>query len=151
MEEFWLWKPGPPYNKLEQASVERQRFAPEIIIKIPEESYNGGDIVILNPVGDDYLHGKIVGENGITAYYDHGILHNVEGPAIITNIGNTVNISEITNIGGSRHFYFQHGVLHRIGGPAIVDRYWCEFWENGQLISAHGESRMRDLMHLINS
>lgn len=58
-------------------------------------------------------------DDGEQLWYQHGVLHREDGPAI-----------EFAD--GSKEWYFR-GLMHRIGGPALEDIYGNDEWcLNGQ-------------------
>ena len=97
------------------------------------------------------INGKEVDIFGITRWYKDGLLHRVDGPAVIGTRG-----SEAWYFEGLKHrfdgpaFYdkdgregwYIHGVLHREGGPALVSIRHMEWWNNGTLHREDGPARI---------
>ena len=63
----------------------------------------------------------IIYDNGMSVWYEHGLLHRVDGPAVVGADGSTQ--------------WWREGRLHRVGGPAVVYpdgvRQW---WVDGVLV-----------------
>jgi hypothetical protein len=84
------------------------------------DKYNEGKIVFHN-------EGKpaVVYTNGKIEYFNHGLRHNSEGPAIVD--------------GCVRHYY-KYGKLHNDNGPAVLDCNSLEYYIEGNLERRRGPS-----------
>jgi hypothetical protein len=93
-----------------------------------------------NPINDEYaLHWfddngvyhrddgpALIQKNGTEAWYVHGELHRIGGPAVSLPEDNIQQ-------------WYIHGIIHRTDGPAIISPTGNEYYLNGEIIDISGD------------